>query len=90
MRFFFLLPLLPWATTAFTQSSNFRLKTALKVAAEPPAPPKAAAKDDKPEKISKEAQELLDVLEGKTNYKLVIAQTAPAVRYVQCLWCVSL
>jgi cell division septal protein FtsQ len=33
-----------------------------------------------PEKLTKEAQELLDVLEGKTGFELIVAQTAPSVR----------
>jgi hypothetical protein len=33
-----------------------------------------------PEKLTKEAQELLDVLEGKTSFELIVAQTAPSVR----------
>ena len=41
-------------------------------------------KQTKAQELSKEAQELLDVLVGdkKHDYDLVIAQTAPSVRYV--------
>jgi hypothetical protein len=45
------------------------------------APPEALKTvKPKPEKLTKEAQELLDVLEGKTGFELIVAQVAPSVR----------
>lgn len=53
-------------------------KTALYGTATPEAPAKKPAKE---EKLTKEAQELLDVLGGKTKgFTKIVAQTAPSVR----------
>jgi hypothetical protein len=64
--------------TIAPQVSPTRVSLSLKSTVAPPEDVKTVK--PLPEKLTKEAQELLDVLQGKTDFELIVAQTAPSVR----------